>query len=152
MTTRCVNSEKRFVIIALITGGVALIAIFGYASQGYVRQFNIFWPEVVRQTLEFQTLDGHTVVVGTEGNGGTNPELIMRAGDYSYIITVINKDTKPHQLYVDGVELKTKLLEPSDIDTITIISKKEETFNYYDVANGKELLGTIRAIRVTLTE
>lgn len=141
MKTNRVNSEKRFVIIGLIAGGVALAAIFGYASQGYVRQ-----------TLEFQTLEGRTVVVGTEGNGGTNPELIMRAGDYSYIITVINKDTKSHQLYVDGVELKTKLLEPSDTDTITMISKNEDIFNYYDVANGKEFLGTIRAVRVTLTE
>ncbi|MFN3655249.1 MAG: hypothetical protein ACK4TO_08000 [Candidatus Nitrosotenuis sp.] len=146
------NSERRFVIIGLIAGGVTLAAIFGYASQGYVRQFNIFWPEVVRQKLEFQTHENRTIVVGTEGNGGTNPELIMRAGDYSYIITVINKDTKPHQLYVDGVELKTKLLGPSDTGTITIISKNEGIFNYYDVANGKEFLGTIRAIRVTLTE
>ncbi|MEM2785402.1 MAG: hypothetical protein QXY15_05420 [Candidatus Nitrosotenuis sp.] len=152
MKTNCVNSEKRFVMIGLIIGGVALAAILGYASQGYVRQFNIFWPEIVRQTLEFQTRDGRTVVVGTEGNGGTNPELIMRAGDYSYIITVINKDTKPHQLYVDKVELKTKLLGPSDTDTITMISKNEDIFNYYDVANGKEFLGTIRAVRVTLTE
>jgi hypothetical protein len=147
-----VDSEKRFVLIGIIVGGVALFAIFGYASQGYVRQFNIFWPEVVRQTLEFQTINGSTVVVGTKGNSGTNPELIMRSGDYSYIITVINKDTKPHQLYVDGVDLKTKLLAPSETDKITIISKNEDTFNYYDIANGKEFLGTIRAVRVTLTE
>ncbi|MEW6043138.1 MAG: hypothetical protein AB1608_02635 [Thermoproteota archaeon] len=146
------DSEKRFVLIGIIVGGVALVALFGYASQGYVRQFNIFWPEVVRQTLEFQTINGSTVVVGTVGNGGTNPELIMRSGDYSYIITVINKDAKPHQLYVDGVNLKTKLLAPTETGTITIISKNEDTFNYYDIANGKEFLGTIRAVRVTLTE
>jgi hypothetical protein len=147
-----VNSEKKFVLYAIISGCVALAAIFGYASQGYVRQFNIFWPEEVRQTLEFRTLDGKTVVVGTVGNGGTNPELVMRTGDYSYIITVVNKDTIPHQLYVDGVELKTKLLEPNEKDVITIQSKNEATFSYYDIANGKEFLGTVRAVHVTLIE
>jgi len=86
------------------------------------------------------------------GNGGTNPELVMRTGDYSYIITVVNKDAAQHQLYVDGVDLKTKLLEPNESDKIIIQSKNEATFNYYDIAKGKEFLGTIRAIRVTLTE
>lgn len=146
------GSEKKFVILGIVGGCLALVAIFGYASQGYVRQFNIFWPEEVRQTLEFQTIDGKTVVVGTVGNGGTNPELVMRTGDYSYIITVVNKDTMPHQFYVDGVDLKTKLLEPNESDKIIIQSKNEATFNYYDIANGKEFLGTIRAVRVTLTE
>lgn len=146
------NSEKKFVIIGLAVGCIALIAIFGYASQGYVRQFNIFWPEEVRQTLEFQTQNGSTVVVGRIGNGGTNPDLIMRTGDYSYIITVVNKDTTSHQLYVDGVNLKTKLLEPDESDKIIIQSKNEATFNYYDIAKGKEFLGTIRAVHVTLIE
>lgn len=146
------NSEKKFVIIGLAVGCVALIAIFGYASQGYIRQFNIFWPEEIRQTLEFQTQNGSTVVVGTIGNGGTNPDLIMRTGDYSYIITVVNKDTIPHQLYVDGVNLKTKLLEPDESDKIILQSKNEMTFNYYDIAKGKEFLGTIRAVHVTLIE
>ena len=146
------NSEKKFVLVGIVTGCIALIAIFGYASQGYVRQFNIFWPEEGRQTLEFRALDGRTVVVGTVGNGGTNPELIMRTGDYSYIITVVNKDTIPHQLYVDGVELKTKLLEPNESDKVKMQSKNEATFRYYDTANGKEFLGTIRAVHVTLIE
>jgi hypothetical protein len=143
-----VNSEKKFVIIGIVAGCIGLIAIFGYASQGYVRQFNIFWPEEVRQTLEFQTQNGKTVVVGTVGNGGTNPELIMRSGDYSYIITVVNKDTKPHQLYIDGFDKKTKPLEPDETDKITLQSKNEVIVNYYDISNGKEFLGTIRAVRV----
>jgi hypothetical protein len=152
MKNTSVNNERKFVILGIAGGCLALVAIFGYASQGYVRQFNIFWPEEARQTLEFQTLDGRTVVVGTVGNGGTNPELVMRTGDYSYIITVVNKDAAQHQLYVDGVDLKTKLLEPNESDKIIIQSKNEATFNYYDIAKGKEFLGTIRAIRVTLTE
>ena len=128
------------------------MAIFGYASQGYVRQFNIFWPEEVIQELEFQTLDGQTVVVETLGNGVKNTDLVMRTGDYSYIIIGTNKDSKPHQLYVDGIDLKTKLLQPGETDTIKMKSKTEATFNYYDTGDGKEFLGTIRAVHVTLTE
>lgn len=146
------DNEKKFVIIGMVAGGIALAAIFGYASQGYVRQFNIFWPEEVRQTLEFRNIDGRTVLVGTVGNGGTNPDLIMRTGDYVYVITVINKDTLSHQLYVDGVDAKTKLLMPDETDVLRIKSKNEATFNYYDTSQGKELLGTIRAVRVTIFE
>jgi hypothetical protein len=143
-----VNSDKKFLIFGLVGGFVALAAIFGYASLGYVRQFNIFWPEEVRQTLEFRNVNGETVVVGTVGNAGTNPALIMRTGDFSYILTVKNKDTIPHQLYVDGVDIKTKLLQPEEDDKIIIRGKHETMFNYYDTADGKKLLGTIQVVHV----
>jgi hypothetical protein len=142
------NNEKKFVIIVLVIGFVGLAAIIGYAGMGFVRHVNIFWPEQIRQTLEFQNLDGKTVVVGTVGNAGTNPDLLMRTRDYSYIITVVNKDTIPHQLFVEGPNVSTKLLEPGESDKITIQSKNEATFNYYDTAEGKEFLGTIRAVKV----
>ena len=143
-----VNSDKRFLIFGLVGGFVALAAIFGYASMGYVRPFNIFWPEEVRQTLEFRNVDGNTVVVGTVGNAGTNPPLIMRTGDYSYIITAINKDTIPHRLYVDGVNASTKLLQPDEDDVIVIRSRHDAKFNYYDTADGTKFLGTIQAVHV----
>ena len=142
------NSDKKFLIFGITGGFVALAAIFGYASQGYVRPFNIFWPEEVKQTLEFRNVNGETVVVGTVGNAGTNPELIMRTGDFSYILTVKNKDTIPHQLYVDGVDIKTKLLQPEEDDKIIIRSKHDTMFNYYDTADGKKLLGTIQVVHV----
>ncbi|HSA97508.1 MAG TPA: hypothetical protein VLF17_00315 [Candidatus Nitrosotenuis sp.] len=142
------NSDKRFLIFGLVGGFVALAAIFGYASMGYVRAFNIFWPEEVRQTLEFQNVDGKTVVVGTVGNAGINPSLIMRTGGYSYIITVVNKDTVPHRLYVDTVNASTKLLQPDEDDQIIIRSKYDTKFNYYDIANGTNLLGTIQVVHV----
>jgi hypothetical protein len=146
-----VNSEKKFVIIALIGGFAALGGIVAFAGQGYVRHVNIFWPEEIRQTLEFRNVDGNTVVVGTVGNSGTNPDLISRT-EFAYILTIINADTKPHLFYVDTVELKTKLLEPGQFDTITIVSKKETTLRYYDIAEQKLLLGTIQIKKVTLTE
>lgn len=101
--------------------------------------------------MEFRNIDGKTVVVGTIGNSGINPELISRT-EFAYILTVINKDTKPHLFYVDTVDLKTKLLEPGQSDTIVIRSNKEDVFRYYDLAEEKQLLGTIQIKRVNLTE
>jgi len=142
------NSDKKFLVFGLVGGFVALAAIFGYASMGYVRPFNIFWPEEVRQTLEFRSVDGKTVVVGTVGNAGTNPPLIMRTGGYSYIITVINKDIIPHRFYVDIVNASTKLLQPDEDGQIIIRSKYSAKFNYYDIANGTNFLGTIQVVDV----
>lgn len=145
------NSEKKFVILALVGGFVALIGIVGFTSQGYVRHVNIFWPEEVKQTLEFRDLNGQTVLVGTIGNSGTNPDLVART-DYAYVLTIANKDTKPHLFYVDTVDLKTKLLEPGESDTLVIKNSKEAILRYYDIAYEKKLLGTIQIRQVTLTE
>lgn len=145
------NSEKRFVIIALVGGFAALGGIILFAGQGYVRHVDIFFPEEIRQTLEFQNIDGQTVLVGTIGNLGINPNLISRT-EFAYIITIKNADTKPHLFYVDTIGVKTKLLEPGQTDTITIQSKQEATFQYYDIAEKKQLLGTIQIKRVNLTE
>ncbi len=146
-----VNSEKKLVILVLVGGVAALAGIVGFASQGYVRHVNIFWPEEIKQTLEFRDIDGQTVVVGTIGNSGTNPDLIART-EFAYILTIVNKDTKPHLFYVDTVDLKTKLLEPGESDSLVIKSKTEAIFHYYDIAEEKKLLGTIQIKRVTLTE
>ncbi len=145
------DSEKRFVIIALVGGFAALGGIILFAGQGYVRHVNIFFPEEIRQTLEFQNVDGQTVVVGTIGNLGVNPSLISRT-EFAYILTIKNADTKPHLFYVDTIGVKTKLLEPGQSDTITIQSKQEATLQYYDIAEKKQLLGTIQIKRVNLTE
>lgn len=145
------DSEKRFVIIALVGGFAALGGIILFAGQGYVRHVNIFFPEEIRQTLEFQNVDGQTVVVGTIGNLGVNPSLISRT-EFAYILTIKNADTKPHLFYVDTMGVKTKLLEPGQSDTITIQSKQEATLQYYDIAEKKQLLGTIQIKRVNLTE
>lgn len=145
------DSEKRFVIIALVGGFAALGGMIVFTGQGYVRHVNIFFPEEIRQTLEFQNIDGQTVLVGTIGNLGVNPSLISRT-EFAYIITIKNADTKPHLFYVDTIGVKTKLLEPGQTDTITIQNKQEATFQYYDIAEKKQLLGTIQIKRVNLTE
>jgi hypothetical protein len=49
---------------------------------------------------------------------------------------------------VDGVDIKTKLLQPEEDDKIIIRSKHDAMFNYYDTADGKKLLGTIQVVHV----
>jgi hypothetical protein len=146
-----VNSEKKFVILALVVAIILFGGIVLFAGQGNVRHVNIFFPEQIKQTLEFRSIDGKTVVVGTIGNSGTNPDLISRT-EFAYILTVKNADTKPHLFYVDPIGLKTKLLEPGQEDTIIIQSNKEVTYQYYDIAETRHLLGTIQIKRVGLTE
>ena len=145
------NSEKRFVAIALAGGVLALFGIIIFAGQGNVRHVEIFFPEEIKQTLEFRNVNGQTVVVGTIGNSGTNPELISRVS-FAYILTVVNADTKPHLLYVDTIDLKTKVLGPGESDTIVIKSNKEVTYQYYDIAEQKQLLGTIQIKKVAPDE
>jgi hypothetical protein len=72
----------------------------------------------------------------------------MRTGGFYYVLTVHNKDTIPHQLYVEGLDVSTKLLEEGASDQIILRSNQEATFNYYDIADGKVLLGTITARHV----
>lgn len=145
------NSEKKFVAIALVVAIAAFGGIILFVGQGNVRHVNIFFPETIRQTLEFRNINGQTAVVGTIGNAGTNPELIARVG-FAYILTVKNADTRPHLFYVDTIAIKTKLLEPGQEDTITIQSNKEQTFQYYDIAETKHLLGTIQIKKVAPDE
>jgi hypothetical protein len=76
--------------------------------------------------------------------------MIMRIGDYSLELTVINEDDVPHMLYIDGVGVSTKVLPPGERDIISFQSPGEATYNYYDYfAENKEPLGQIRAIKVT---
>ncbi len=145
------DSEKKFVVIALIVAIVAFGGIVLFAGQGNVRHVNIFWPEQIKQTLEFRNINGQTIVVGTIGNSGTNPDLISRT-EFAYILTITNADTKPHLFYVDIIDLKTKVLDPGESDTIIIKSNKEATYRYYDIIDQQQLLGTIQIKRVGLTE
>ncbi len=145
------NSEKKFVVLALIIAIAAFGGIVIFAGLGNVRHVNILFPEQIKQTVEFRKIDGKAAIVGIIGNSGTNPDLISRTG-FAYILTVKNADTSPHLFYVDTIGLKTKLLEPGQEDTIVIISEEEVVLQYYDIADTKQLLGTIQIKRVGLTD
>jgi hypothetical protein len=141
------KNNKKFLIISIIVGMVFFSLLITFIGQGNVRQVPIFFKEYMKATIAFRNIDGETKIIGLKGNAEINPTLVMRTGDFAYILTVINQDTVPHMFYVKGLEVHTKLLRPGENETITIYSKQPGTYNYYDRFEEK-LLGKIKAVKV----
>ncbi len=145
-------SDSKLVLIA-VAGGIAALALaFVFISGGLVRHVTIFLPEKAYVTVAFQKIDGEVKVVGTEGIAGVNPTINMRTGDFAMVLTVVNQDNVNHALYIDGLEISTKFLEPGQSEVLTFYSKGEASYNYYDAANTDKPLGQIRALKVTMYE
>ena len=144
--------DRTFVVVSLIGCTVAFAILIMLVSGGAVRHVNIFLPEKTENTLAFRELDGGVALVGLKGIAQVNPTLIMRTGDYAMELTVINQDDEMHILYIDGVNISTKVLRPGDTDIITFYSKGEATYNYYDWGVDNRPLGQIKAIKVTAYE
>ena len=140
------------VIIALIGCMSAFALLFVFVSGGAVRHVNIFLPEKIENTLAFREIDGQVALVGIKGIAQVNPTLIMRTGDYAIELTIINEDDQMHLLYIDGVNVSTKVLRPGDRDIVTFYSKGELTYNYYGWGADSEPLGQIKAMKVTAYE
>jgi len=145
-------TEGRLVIIAVVGVLSAFVMVLVLINNGAVRQVPITWQEKSEDTLAFRNVDGQVKVVGLVGTSQINPTIVMRIGDYSMVLTVINQDNKPHMLYIDGVNVSTKVLRPGQNDTIIIHSKSEATYNYYDRVTGGPPIGQIKAVRVTAYE
>ena len=141
------KNDKKFLIGAIIGGMIFFSLLVGFIGQGNVRQVPIFFKEHMEATLAFRNIDGETKIVGLKGNADVNPTLVMRTGDFAYIITVINQDETSHMFYVEGLEVHTKLLRPGENDTIIIYSKNPGTYNYYDRVEEKQI-GKIKAVKV----
>ena len=142
--------NSKMIIYAIVGSMAFLIFIVIFVGEGFVRQVPIFWKEDIRATVAFREIDGQLKVVGLIGNGGIDPTLVMKVGT-PYILTVINQDTKPHMFYVDGLNAHTKVLSAGENDTITLISKNEATYNYYDRFPEK-IIGQIISARVEATD
>ena len=141
------KNDKKIMICSIIGGMMFFSLLVGFIGQGNIRQVPIFFKEHMEATVAFRNIDGETKIVGLKGNEDTNPTLVMRTGDFAYILTVINQDTTPHMFYVEGLEVHTKALKPGENDTITIYSKNPGTYNYYDRFEEKPI-GKIRAVKV----
>ncbi len=129
---------------------VAFVVMLVVVSGGGVRHVQIFLPEKTENTLAFRVVDGEVALADIKGIAQVNPTMIMRTGDYSLELTVINEDDAPHMLYVDGVGVYTKVLPPGDRDVISFQSPGETVYNYYDYLDtSREPLGQIRAVKVT---
>jgi hypothetical protein len=142
--------EGKLVATALIGGFVALILFFVLISGGIVRHVPITWQEKIETTIAFKTIDGKLNVIGIKGNSGVNPTLLMRTKDFPMVLTVINQDSIPHMLYIDGLVVHTKILKTGENQTITFYSPTEGTYNYYDrLSTTSESIGQIKAVKVT---
>lgn len=139
--------SKKVLIVSIIGGMIFFSLLVGFISQGNVRHVPIFFKEHMEATIAFRNIDGETKIVGLKGNADINPTLIMRTGDFAYILTVINQDTTPHMFYIDGLEIHTKVLRPGENETITIYSKNPGVYNYYDRFEEKPI-GRIKAVKV----
>jgi hypothetical protein len=145
-------SDSKMVLLALV-GGIAAFAIaLVFISGGLVRHVDIFLPEKTYATVAFQNIDGETQIVGTGGIGGVNPTILMRTGDFAMELTVANEDSTPHALYIDGLNVLTRFLQPGQTEVLTFYSEGEATYNYYDYGKSEEPLGQIRAVKVTMYE
>lgn len=144
-------------------GIVGMIAVFAIllilVSAGGVRHVPITWKEKVEAAVAFRNFNGETKVVGIKGNSQINPTLLSRTGDTLYVLKVINQDNNLHMLYIDGLNLHTKILRPGENDTISIYSKKEGTYGYYDrigpaISEGgrQQAIGQFKAVRVAADE
>jgi hypothetical protein len=102
-------------ILSVIAIGIAAFAILiAFAGEGNVRHVEIYLPEQIQQTVAFQG-DGSIVLAGIYGTGEAhNPTLITRSGDFAYVLTVRNDGDSPHRLYIEGLEVQTKLLMPGE--------------------------------------
>ena len=145
-------SEGKLVLLALIGGMVTFAVALVFISGGGVRQAEIFLPEKAYVTAAFQRLDGEVRLVGIKGIAGVNPTILMRTGDFAMELTVVNQDSERHALYIDGLYVSTKFLNPGESEVLTLYSKGEGTYDYYDYGNMDEPLGQIRAVKVTMYE
>ena len=141
------KNDKKILIGSIIGGMVFFSLLMGFIGQGNVRQVPIFFKEHMEATVAFRNINGETKIIGLKGNADVNPTLVMRTGDFAYILTVINQDTTPHMFYVDGLEVHTKALRPGENDTITIYSKNPGTYSYYDKFEERPI-GKIKAVKV----
>jgi hypothetical protein len=151
-TPEPIISDNKMVLIALVGGIAAFAIVIVFISGGVVRHTDIFLPEKTYATLAFQNIDGETKIVGTSGIGGVNPTVLMRTGDFAMELTVTNDDSISHALYIDGLNVSTRFLEPGQTEVLTFYSKGEATYNYYDYEKNEEPLGQIRAVKVTMYE
>lgn len=143
-------NEGKLVAIGIIGGLAILVLFFVFISGGLVRHVPITWKEKIETTVAFRMIDGKLNVIGLVGNSGTNPTLLMRTKDFAMVLTIINQDKTPHMLYIDGLDINSKILKAGENQTITFYSPMEGTYNYYDrVSSLTEPIGQIKAVKVT---
>ena len=137
--------DSKLVLVTVVGGIAAFAIVLVFVSGGLVRHVDNFLPEKTYATLAFQNIDGQVKLVGISGVAGVNSTILMRTGDFAMELTVVNQDTGRHALYIDGVGVYTRFLDPGHCEVLTFYSKGEATYNYYDYGKQDEPLGQIQA-------
>jgi hypothetical protein len=145
-------SDGKIVLLALVGGMAAFAIALVFISGGGVRHVQIFLPEKSQFTVAFQNIGGEVKLVGIGGIAGVNPTILMRTGDFAMELTVVNQDSERHALYIDGLNVYTRFLNPGESEVLTFYSKGEATYNYFDYGKQDEPLGQIKAVKVTMYE
>jgi len=142
------GSDLTFVISVIAIGIASFAILMVFVEEGNIRHVQIYLPEQIKQTIAFKE-NGHVRVDGVFGIGeADNPTLVTRSGNYAYVLTVVNRGKLPHMLYIDGLDIQTKFLQPGENDTITVIPKEPGIYHYYDRASQMQLLGELRVVQV----
>lgn len=144
-------SDGKLVLFALAGGLVAFATALVVISGGAVRHVDIFLPEKSQFTVAFRNIDGEVKIVATQGIAGTNPTMLMRTGDFALELTVVNEDSVPHALYIDGLNVYTRVLQSGESEILTFYSEGESTYNYY-IQGSEQPAGQIKAVKVTMYE
>ena len=58
--------DKKLIVIAIIAFVTGLVVMIGFIGQGNVREFKIFFPEKIEQTVAFQDENGLTMETVTK--------------------------------------------------------------------------------------
>lgn len=144
-------SDGKLVLLAVVGALAGFVIAFMFISNGGVRQVEIFLEERTYVSLAFRNIDGEVKLVGIDGLSQVNPTILMRTGDFAMELTVVNQDSVPHALYIDGLKISTKMLQPGEKEVLTFYSEGEATYDYY--IQGNDLpTGQIRAVKVTMYE
>ena len=105
-------------------------------------------PGRIKSTLQFETIDNKLSLVGIEGVLGINPTLVARTG-FVYEIQVINKDSYPHALYLDGLNLQTRMIQPGETGMIAIYPSDNNVGKYsYYTSDPSAPLGNLLVLKV----
>ena len=126
------SKDKSIILVAIVIGVVALVGMIVFIGQGNIRHVPITWKEKIEQTVAFEDINGRVQLKGVLGvDGEPNPHIVTRT-NFTYILTVINNGDRQHQLYIEGLNVETSLLEPGQADTLKIYPTKEGIYKYYD--------------------
>src|SRR5688572_23790578 len=112
------RSDGKMILLALVGGIGAFALVLVFISSGAVRHVDIFLPEKTYVTVAFQNIEGELKVVGIGGIAGINPTILMRTGDFAMELTVVNQDIVPHALYIDGLNITSRFLEPEQSEVL----------------------------------